>query len=294
VFPTILLLKQVDSTKMSLATAATCSSAAVLRRCCGGGVVAATTAPSLLRRSSPSTAVAAAARAPEPVRRRLLSTIRSGPPAAAASVLANRSVPAPLSNNIGNDLYRHVERHNRHPKQPRCRCYSASTRTTAKKKKNEDDASYVSPFQDFFDRMEEDGPTTLGTTTSSASSSPTPGDGKLLKCGVPESALRFSTTSYGRTMSDPNVHPNEHRVVLKVNASQLPFERQDGIEREILREIVGARLNDDRNELRLMSDQFGSRIENKRHLVGMLDRIVLSCRRLAREIDADGDAKAAA
>jgi hypothetical protein len=40
--------------------------------------------------------------------------------------------------------------------------------------------------------------------------------------------------------------------------------------------------------LRLTSDQFGSRIENKRHLVSMLDRIVLSSQRLAKEIQ-DGN-----
>ncbi len=34
-----------------------------------------------------------------------------------------------------------------------------------------------------------------------------------------------------------------------------------------------------------MSDQFASRIENKRHLCSMLDRIVIGAQRLAKEIE---------
>ena len=55
-------------------------------------------------------------------------------------------------------------------------------------------------------------------------------------------------------------------------------------ELDILRHIVGPRLNDEHAELRLTSSVFGSRIENKRHLVSMLDRIILSSQRLASEI----------
>lgn len=137
---------------------------------------------------------------------------------------------------------------------------------------------------DFFDQMERNGPTTLGTDSQDYHEI-CEARSKRLKCGIPESSLRFSTTSFGRTMMAPNVHPTEHRVVMKVNSKALPL--NDGLEREILRGIVGSRLNDERNELRLMSDQFGSRIENKRHLVSILDRIVLSCQRLARDVEED-------
>ncbi len=37
--------------------------------------------------------------------------------------------------------------------------------------------------------------------------------------------------------------------------------------------------------MQLSSNQFGSRIENKRHLVTMLDRIVLGAKQLAKEIE---------
>lgn len=148
--------------------------------------------------------------------------------------------------------------------------------TTDESERNE----YVSPLQELFDRMEANGPTTLGTTTEF--DKPTAANDKLLKCGIPESALRFTTTSYGRIMMAPHVHPKEHQVVLKVGAHNLPL---NDLEIQILKEIVGNRLNEERNELRLTSDQFGSRIENKRHLVSMLDRIVLSCQRLGKEIE---------
>jgi len=180
----------------------------------------------------------------------------------------------------------------------RIRSYSNSSKTPT----SAGDGStehYVSPLEELFERMERDGPTTLGTTAAEEGGYHAFGDSqasKRLKCGVPESKLRFSTTSFGRTMNDPHVHPNEHRVVMKLNLNDVPLDR-NGIEMEILREIVGTRLNDERNELRLMSNQFGSRIENKRHLVDMLDRIVLSCQRLAKELQdsasAEGEAATA-
>lgn len=122
--------------------------------------------------------------------------------------------------------------------------------------------------------MERQGPTTLGTTEYEVE------EPKFLDCGVPESALRFSTTSFGRLMNAPYVHPNEHKVTLKVRTSYLPLE-----DMEILREIVGSRLDEERQELRLSSDQFGSRIENKRHLESMLNRVVFAAQRLAKEIE---------
>lgn len=103
----------------------------------------------------------------------------------------------------------------------------------------------------------------------------------LLKCGVPEEALRFKTTSYGRLWDAPFVSPNEHRVVLKVDVDKLPLNQ---MELDILKEIVGGRFSEEHQELRLQSVQFGSRIENKRHLVSMLDRLILASKRLAGDV----------
>ena len=104
---------------------------------------------------------------------------------------------------------------------------------------------------------------------------------KRLECGVEESSLRFKTRSYGRLLQAPFVHPNEHKVVMTVPFAALGL---NALERDILKEIVGSRWHEDRQELQLQSVSFGSRIENKRHLVSMLDRLVLSCQRLAAEV----------
>jgi Mitochondrial ribosomal subunit protein len=143
---------------------------------------------------------------------------------------------------------------------------------------------YESPLQEIFDRMKANGPTALGTTQDILDIEKAfEMHQKKLECGIPENALRFSSTSYGRTLLPPYVHANEHRVIMKINTKDLPF--TSPYEFDILREIVGDRLNDERKELRLTSNKFGSRIENKRHLVKMLDRIVLSCQKLGAEVN---------
>jgi len=133
---------------------------------------------------------------------------------------------------------------------------------------------YVSPFQDIFDNINE-GKTFLGTTEFQYPNA------KLLKCGVAEHLLRFKTTTYGRLLEEPFVRPNEHRIILQVAIRHIPLA---DIERLILKEIVGTRLNDETGVLQLSSSQFGSRIENKRHVVSMLERAVESAKKLAARI----------
>lgn len=132
-------------------------------------------------------------------------------------------------------------------------------------------AQYTSPFQEIFDTIN-DGKTFLGSKEFVLPNN------KFLKCGVPEHALRFKTTTYGRLLEEPYVRPMEHRVTLQVRLSQIPLTDTEQI---ALKEIVGTRLNDDTGVLQLSSAQFGSRIENKRHVVSMLDRIVASSKSLA-------------
>ena len=136
---------------------------------------------------------------------------------------------------------------------------------------------YESPFADFFQAIA-DGKTTLGTDSKNPIEEvPT----QILKCGIPENVLRFRTVSYGRMLIEPHVQPDEHKVTLKVGVHHIPLESD--LEREIFHQIVGRRFVQEKHELRLTSDQFASRIENKRHLVSMLDRIVHSTKRLAKE-----------
>jgi len=111
----------------------------------------------------------------------------------------------------------------------------------------------------------------------------------VLKCGVLEDDLEFSTICYGRLQLAPHVQPLEHRVILKVSLDVLPVKTL--LEKVILREIVGNRMNEQKNVLKIQSNIFGSRIENKRHLVSMLDRIILGTKRLAKEMEAEEAAR---
>jgi hypothetical protein len=137
---------------------------------------------------------------------------------------------------------------------------------------------YVSPFQEIFDTIKQ-GKTFMGTSKFS------PPEINYLKCGVPEHVLKYKTTTYGRLLEEPYVMPMEHRVTLQVETEHIPM---TGMERVVLKEIVGNRLNDETGLLQLSSAQFGSRIENKRHAVSMLERIVDSTKKLAAKIEAEG------
>ena len=138
-------------------------------------------------------------------------------------------------------------------------------------------AQYTSPFQEIFDTIKE-GKTFLGSKEFVIPQK------KYLKCGVPEHVLRFKTTTYGRLLEEPYVRPNEHRVTLQVRLSQILLTDTEHV---AFKEIVGTRLNDDTGILQLSSAQFGSRIENKRHVVSMLDRIVASSKDLAAKAQAE-------
>lgn len=137
-------------------------------------------------------------------------------------------------------------------------------------------SSYVSPYQDIFDSIHQ-GKTFLGTTEFQM-----PSETKYLKCGIPESSLRFKTTAFGKLLEAPYVRPMEHRIILQVHMRHVPL---TDAERLVLREIVGQRLDDETGVLQLSSSQFGSRIENKRHVVSMLERAVERAKVLAARLE---------
>lgn len=135
--------------------------------------------------------------------------------------------------------------------------------------------SLCSDMDDFFELMERNEPSILAMPPSDSVTEET-----YLDCGIPESSLRFTTTVHGRLLMAPYVHPNEHRVVLYVrDVVETPLQKQ------ILHHIVGGRYDPKTNFLRLSSNQFGSRVENKRHLVNTLNRIILSCKELAEQAE---------
>ena len=165
------------------------------------------------------------------------------------------------------------------------RCYaSAAMDGSSNSNSGKNNNAYTSPFQEIFDTIQE-GKTFLGTTEFQYPNV------KLLKCGVAEHLLRFKTTTFGRLLEEPFVRPNEHRVILQVAIRHIPL---TDVERIVLKEIVGTRLNDETGVLQLSSSQFGSRIENKRHVVSMLERAVESAKKLASRIEDEEDGAASA
>uniref|UniRef100_A0A7S4N5K5 Small ribosomal subunit protein mS35 mitochondrial conserved domain-containing protein n=1 Tax=Odontella aurita TaxID=265563 RepID=A0A7S4N5K5_9STRA len=137
---------------------------------------------------------------------------------------------------------------------------------------------YDSQYQELFDMMEA-GRTSLGTE---ATDSYAPKNRKYLECGIPEDRLRFRTTAYGRYQLAPFINPAEHKVKMLVSVRDIPLESD--LEREIFHQVVGQRFVQKTKELKLSSGVFASRIENKRHLVSMLERIVAHTKRLAKEV----------
>jgi hypothetical protein len=138
---------------------------------------------------------------------------------------------------------------------------------------------YVSPYSQFFANLEA-GRTSLGTTEEMEQRAAELLE-RRLECGIPESELRFQTVSYGRFALPPYVSPGEHRVTVKVALAAIPFKNE--LEKEIFLEIVGSRFDPKKGDLKLSSEKFASRIENKRYLVDMIERIVSNARKLAKE-----------
>lgn len=151
----------------------------------------------------------------------------------------------------------------------------------------EDGKPYVSPYSEFFANVEA-GRTSLGTTEEVEQRAFEMQE-QHLECGIPESSLRFHTTSYGRFALPPYVAPGEHRVTVKVALTDIPFENEQ--EKEIFLQIVGSRYNPKKGDLQLSSEKFASRIENKRYLVDMIERIVASARKLASDFAAEDEKK---
>lgn len=143
----------------------------------------------------------------------------------------------------------------------------------------EEGKPYVSPYAKFFANVEA-GRTTLGTTLEIEKQALDLKE-QHLECGIPESQLRFKTASYGRYALPPYVAPGEHRVTVQVALSAIPFESDQ--EKEVFMEIVGSRFNKERGVLQLSSEKFASRIENKRYLVDMIEKIVSNAKMLAAE-----------
>mmetsp|Transcript_4940 Transcript_4940/g.6688 ORF Transcript_4940/g.6688 Transcript_4940/m.6688 type:complete len:188 (-) Transcript_4940:78-641(-) len=138
---------------------------------------------------------------------------------------------------------------------------------------------YESPFASFFDNIR-NGRTTTGLKDDEPIDPHPP---KFLKCGIDEDALRFQATHYPLRPQAPYIQENEFKITLKVNMADIPLENE--VEREMLLQLVGKRYHERTNRLMLTSNKFPSRIENKRYLVDILDRLVISAKKLAKHGD---------
>ena len=177
---------------------------------------------------------------------------------------------------------RFSDRKKRSSSPPSSSSYAALRNMVTSPFQAQNDTSYVSPYSDFFANIEA-GRSSLGTTEEMEQKLSNLSVQKL-DCGICESDLRFRTTSYGRFALPPYVAPGEHRVTVTLNLDAIPWHDQRGeAEKEILLQIVGSRYNPAKNQLKLSSEKFGSRIENKRYLVGMIEKIVSNSRELAKE-----------
>ncbi|CAM9653765.1 unnamed protein product [Pylaiella littoralis] len=103
---------------------------------------------------------------------------------------------------------------------------------------------------------------------------------------VPDDILGFSCRTYMAGDSDdryPNahgVHPAEFKVELTVPVPELGLSAS---EEERLIQIVGPRYRENRQVLRLVSDRFPNRIDNKRYLVHLLENILVEARNVEDE-----------
>jgi hypothetical protein len=162
-------------------------------------------------------------------------------------------------------------------KAPRCMTTATTTSVSSKN-------TYVSPLASFFENIENKR-TSLGTPNDADVRALLESSKNRLKCGIPEDVLIFKAVSYGRSEVSPHVFPGEHQITLYVKLRDLPLSKE---ELEIFRRIVGKRrFLEDRQQFRLISGYFASRIENKRHVVSMLDRLVLASKLLAKGKNGD-------
>mmetsp|Transcript_11041 Transcript_11041/g.15233 ORF Transcript_11041/g.15233 Transcript_11041/m.15233 type:complete len:183 (-) Transcript_11041:3-551(-) len=102
---------------------------------------------------------------------------------------------------------------------------------------------------------------------------------------IPDSALRFTfktTFQPGSAISYTHlrINPADFKVSLKVSLSHLNLNDD---ERLIFIRMVAARFNQGRNEVKLVSNRFPNRLENKKYLIYMLESLLLETRRLYSE-----------
>ena len=81
------------------------------------------------------------------------------------------------------------------------------------------------------------------------------------------------------------IHPADYKVALFVKLEDLPLSPR---EMQVFMEMVGPRINPGKRELKLTAERFVNRVENKRYLIYLLEKLLLEARRLTA-IEAEYD-----
>ena len=105
---------------------------------------------------------------------------------------------------------------------------------------------------------------------------------------VPSDKLRYqfrTTFNHGSAILYPHLkfHPADFKVGLVVKLEDCGF--MTDLEKEVFIEMVGPRYNTGKKEVRLTSDRFSNRIENKKYLGNLLEKLIAESKRLAASPD---------
>lgn len=96
--------------------------------------------------------------------------------------------------------------------------------------------------------------------------------------------LRFqfrTTFGHGSSILYPHLkfHPADYKVGLVVKVEDCGF--TSDLEKEVFIEMVGPRYNTGKKEVRLTSDRFSNRVENKKYLTNLLEKLIAESKALA-------------
>jgi hypothetical protein len=101
---------------------------------------------------------------------------------------------------------------------------------------------------------------------------------------IPDSKLRFqmrATFSQGSAIFYPHLkfHPADYKVGLVVSVADLGLSAE---ELPIFLEMVGPRYNQGKRTVRLTADRFPNRLENKKYLIFLLEKLLLETKRITK------------
>jgi hypothetical protein len=101
---------------------------------------------------------------------------------------------------------------------------------------------------------------------------------------IPDEALRFqfkATFTHGSAIFYPHLkhHPADYKIGLVVKIADLGF--KSDMERQIFIQLVGPRYNGGRRDVRFTCEKFANRLENKKYVTYLLEKLVAEAKHLA-------------